>query len=102
MGPPWARRFYPGASSGGGHLRRAVVSCGIINIGGIALKKYDCAASALVWTILAGIAGVCLGALLNLEGYLGVIFAIAVAAWHIVKAIEEKDSSSGNSGADSL
>lgn len=66
------------------------------------MKKYDCAASALVWTILAGAAGICLGAPLNLEGCLGVIFAIAVAAWHIVKAIEEKDSSSGNSGADSL
>lgn len=102
MGPPWARRFYPGASSGGGHLRQAVVSCGIINIGGIALKKYDCAASALVWTILAGVAGVYLGAMLGLEGWLGVIFAIAVAAWHIVKAIEEKDNTPGGSGADSL
>lgn len=66
------------------------------------MKKYDCAASALVWTILAGAAGVYLGALLNLEGYLGVIFAIAVAAWHIVKAIEGKDGISGSSGADSL
>ena len=65
------------------------------------MKKYDCAASALIWTILAGVAGVYLGALLNLEGYLGVIFAIAVAAWHIVKAIEEKDNTSGGSGADS-
>ena len=66
------------------------------------MKKYDCAASALVWTILAGAAGICLGAPLNLEGYLGVIFAIAVAAWHIVKAIEEKDNTPGGSGADSL
>lgn len=66
------------------------------------MKQYNCAASALVWTILAGIAGVCLGVPLNLEGCLGVIFAIAVAAWHIVKAIEEKGNTSGGSGADSL
>lgn len=92
-------RALPAAVDISGRLWYHVVS---YIVGGIALKKYDCAASALVWTILAGVAGIYLGALLNLEGYLGVIFAIAVAAWHIVKAIEEKDNTPGGSGADSL
>ena len=46
------------------------------------------AAWAAVWVVIAGVAGIYLGALLNLEGYLGVVFAIAAAAYHIVAAID--------------
>jgi len=43
---------------------------------------------AVVVTVLAGIIGIYLGATINLEGYLGLIFAIAVATGFIVSAIE--------------
>lgn len=51
------------------------------------------AAWAAVWVVVAGVAGIYLGALLNLEGYLGVVLAIAAAAYHIVAALD-----SGNGG----
>ena len=44
----------------------------------------------LLSTISAGIIGIYLGSMLNLEGYLGIVAAIAVAGASIVKAIEEK------------
>jgi len=57
---------------------------------GIRMKK---PLSALIWTIAAGVIGIYVGALfLNLEGYLGNVFAIAAAAYFIVSAIEEKES----------
>ena len=45
---------------------------------------------AVICIIVAGISGIYLGALLNMEGYLGIIFAIAAAAYHIIAAIESK------------
>jgi len=48
--------------------------------------------SALLWTIAAGVIGIYVGAgLLNLEGYLGNVFAIAAATYFIVSAIGEKE-----------
>jgi len=41
-------------------------------------------------TIGAGIISIYLGAALNMEGYLGIVFSIAAAGGHIVKAIEDK------------
>jgi hypothetical protein len=41
----------------------------------------------VVVTILAGIIGIYLGAAINLEGYLGLVFAIAMATGFIVQAM---------------
>ena len=46
--------------------------------------------TALVLTIIAGYVGFILGAALNLEGYLGIVFAIAVMGYFILDAIEKK------------
>lgn len=43
-----------------------------------------------ILTIIAGLVGIYLGAALNLEGYLGVVFAIAVMGYFIIQAIEDK------------
>lgn len=48
------------------------------------------AVKALVVTVLAGILGIYMGAFLNLEGYLGIILAIAVMGFFIILEIEEK------------
>ncbi len=45
---------------------------------------------ALMLTIVAGLIGIYLGATINLEGYLGIIFAIAVMGFFVVRAIEDK------------
>lgn len=45
---------------------------------------------AVISIIGSGIIGIYLGAALNMEGYLGIVFAIAAAGGHIVKAIEDK------------
>lgn len=45
---------------------------------------------ALILTIIAGYVGFILGAALNLEGYLGIVFAIAVMGYFILDAIEKK------------
>ena len=45
---------------------------------------------ALVLTIITGYIGFILGAALNLEGYLGVVFAIAVMGYFILDTIEKK------------
>ena len=45
---------------------------------------------ALIWTIIAGLFGLYLGAIINLEGYLGNILAIAVMGFFIIRAIEDK------------
>lgn len=45
----------------------------------------------VVVTILAGIIGIYLGAAINLEGYLGLVFAIAAATGFIVSAIERNN-----------
>ena len=45
----------------------------------------------VVVTILAGIIGIYLGATINLEGYLGLVFAIAAATGFIVQAIEQNN-----------
>lgn len=45
---------------------------------------------ALIATIIAGIIGTYLGALIYLEGYLGSVFAIAVMGFFIIRAIEDK------------
>jgi hypothetical protein len=45
---------------------------------------------ALILTIVAGLIGIYLGAAINLEGYLGIIFAIAVMGFFVVRAIEDK------------
>ncbi len=43
-----------------------------------------------IWMIVAGLFGICLGAAINLEGYLGIIFEIAVMGFFIIRAIEDK------------
>lgn len=43
---------------------------------------------ALIVTMLAGLAGLFIGAMLNMEGYLGIITAIAVMGYFIISAIE--------------
>ena len=45
---------------------------------------------ALILTIVAGLIGIYLGAAINLEGYLGIIFAIAVMGSFVISAIEDK------------
>lgn len=45
---------------------------------------------AFIVTVVAGYIGFILGAALNLEGYLGVVFAIAVMGCFILDAIEKK------------
>lgn len=45
----------------------------------------------VVVTILAGIIGIYLGAAINLEGYLGLIFSIATATGFIVSAVERNN-----------
>ncbi len=44
----------------------------------------------LILTIIAGLIGIYFGAAINLEGYLGVILAIAVMGFFIIRAIEDK------------
>ncbi len=44
----------------------------------------------LILTIVAGLIGINLGSAINLEGYLGIIFAIAVMGFFIIRAIEDK------------
>ncbi len=44
----------------------------------------------LILTIVAGLIGIYLGSAINLEGYLGIIFAIAVMGFFIIRAIEDK------------
>ena len=46
---------------------------------------------AMVLTIVAGYIGFVFGAALNLEGYLGIVFAIAVMGYFILYAIEKKE-----------
>jgi len=43
-----------------------------------------------ILTIVAGLIGIYLGAAINLEGYLGIILAIAVMGFFIIRAIEDK------------
>lgn len=45
---------------------------------------------AVISTIVAGYIGFILGAILNLEGYLGIVFAIAVMGYFVMDAIEKK------------
>lgn len=45
---------------------------------------------ALTVTIISGLAGIYLGAMLNLDGYLGIVVAIAVMGFFIIRAIEDK------------
>jgi len=45
--------------------------------------------TALILTIVFGIAGVFLGAMMNAEGYIGNIIAIAVMGFFIIRAIED-------------
>lgn len=45
----------------------------------------------VVVTILVGIIGIYLGAAINLEGYLGLVFAIAAATGFIVSAINRNN-----------
>ena len=45
---------------------------------------------AVILTIVAGYIGFILGAILNLEGYLGIVFAIAVMGCFVMDAIEKK------------
>ena len=44
----------------------------------------------IVLTIIAGYVGFILGTALNLEGYLGIVFSIAVMGYFILEAIEKK------------
>ena len=44
----------------------------------------------LIVTILSGLAGIYLGAMLTLEGYLGIVIAVAVTGFFIIRAIEDK------------
>jgi hypothetical protein len=45
---------------------------------------------ALIWTIIAGLVGLYLGAIINAEGYLGNILSIAVMGFFIIRTIEDK------------
>ena len=45
---------------------------------------------AILVTILMGYVGIIIGAMLNLEGYLGIIFAIATMGAFILEEIEKK------------
>ncbi len=45
---------------------------------------------ALILTIITGLLGIYFGAALHLEGYLGIIVAIAVMGYFIIQAIENK------------
>ena len=45
---------------------------------------------AIIATIVFGYIGIIIGAMLNLEGYLGIVFAIAVVGIFILDAIEKK------------
>ena len=45
---------------------------------------------AIIVTIIMGYIGIIIGAMLNLEGYLGVIFSIATMGAFILHAIESK------------
>lgn len=45
---------------------------------------------ALILTIIAGLVGIYLGAAINLEGYLGIVFAVAVMGYFIIQEIESK------------
>ncbi len=47
------------------------------------------AASAFILTVIMGLIGIYLGAMLNLEGYLGIIFAIATMGAYIISLIEK-------------
>ena len=42
---------------------------------------------ALILTIIAGLVGIYLGAAINLEGYLGIVFAVAVMGYFILPAV---------------
>ncbi len=44
----------------------------------------------MVLTIVVGYIGFILGSALNLEGYLGIVFGIAVMGYFILDAIEQK------------
>lgn len=46
--------------------------------------------AALILTLAGGVLGFYLGAALNMGGYLGVIAAVAVAAFFIVRAAEKR------------
>ena len=46
--------------------------------------------TAIIATIVFGYIGIIIGAMLNLEGYLGIIFAIATMGAFILHAIEKK------------
>jgi len=46
--------------------------------------------TAIIATIVFGYIGIIIGAAINLEGYLGVIFAIATMGAFILHAIEKK------------
>ena len=57
------------------------------------LKGGDCMGKiviAIIATILFGYVGIIIGAMLNLEGYLGVIFSIATMGAFILHSIESK------------
>ena len=45
---------------------------------------------AVIMTIIMGYIGIIIGAMLNLEGYLGVIFSITTMGAFILHAIENK------------
>ena len=47
-------------------------------------------AIAIIATILFGYVGIIIGAMLNLEGYMGVIFAISTMGAFILHSIESK------------
>ncbi|MEE0964639.1 MAG: hypothetical protein U0L73_10585 [Ruminococcus bromii] len=47
-------------------------------------------AVAIIATILLGYVGIIIGAMLNLEGYLGIIFSIATMGAFILHSIERK------------
>jgi len=44
----------------------------------------------LILTVVVGLIGIYLGAAMNLEGYLGIILAIAIMGFFIIRAIEDK------------
>ena len=50
--------------------------------------KIDITATVIV--LLAGICGILIGAFLNMSGFLGVVFAIALTCGFVVQAIKDK------------
>ncbi len=48
------------------------------------------AMKAAILTVVFGVLGIYLGAMINLEGYLGIVFAIAAMGYFVIETVEKK------------